>query len=965
MRKAIHTLILISIARCLFAQPGANFEIQQRIEETERLLRVSQPFGKCKMVNPFIGTGGHGHTYPGATAPFGLVQLSPDTRIDGWDGCGGYHYTDSVVYGFSHTHLQGTGISDYGDILFTPSIGEHRKSVKWLDALAQGFSHQNELAIPGYYSVVLNESQIKVELTATQRTGVHRYTFPKGKDAQLFVNMAYRDDLKYYDLQTIGDTVLCGYRVSKGWADEQHTYFYAVFSQPIKGLDQLSEMTSEMIGNDRKDIIEMIQTFRLDFGNIEQLEIRVGISGTDVEGAKRNLYAESGHLSFEAVALKTKLLWSEKMEKAPFPEGINNPSNEMLTNYYTALYHCYTVPNVWNDVDGRFRGEDKKIHQSQSYNRYTVFSLWDTFRAYHPLMTVLEPEVTLDWIKTFLAIYEERGELPMWELAGNETYCMIGAHSISVILDAYANGIQNFNTELALKAMMDALNGPELEKKRFKEMGFVPADEFSESVSKTLEYCFNAYCIAQFEFLLNRNTESPIYKEYMTYAQNWKNIFDPETHFMRPRRNGGFIPSFDPYQVDFNFTEANAYQYALFVPHDIETLIQYHGGKDSFGQFLMGIFTAKAQTTGREQADITGLIGQYAHGNEPSHHYAYLFPYAGEQYEKAGRTFLKQIIEHLYSPQPDGLCGNEDCGQMSAWLVCAMNGIYKPAPGQGTKWTAFSPYRNIIRSQALDSVLTTVANPSRIMTTQIVPLPIIKGPALSFTQTAQIEILDAMNDVSIQVEILNKKGKVVKTFLYEAPFEITDACTIRAQAKSKGLSSAWSTAVFNKRDPKKSITQIAPYDNQYTGGGRDALIDGAFGGKDFRTGGWQGYYGIPLKVTVDLGDKSRLLKSIDLSVFQDIKTWIWYPKMVHFTAILDNGERINLGDVSCTDQQDVYGGMQRLIHCDVKDKMYIKAIEIEAETAFDVIPSWHLGQGGKSWIFADEIVIDYADDREK
>ena len=965
MRKTFNTIIFMFVLHCIWAQPGEHFYIEQRMADLERRFNLAEPFGKCKMVNPFIGTGGHGHTYPGATAPFGLVQLSPDTRIDGWDGCGGYHYTDSIVYGFSHTHLQGTGISDYGDILFTPSIGEHRKSVKWLDALAQGFDHENEIAIPGYYSVLLNESQIKVELTATQRTGVHRYTFPKGKNAQLFVNMAYRDDLKYYDLQAIGDTVLCGYRVSKGWADEQHTYFYAVFSEPIKGLDQLSEMTSEMVGNDRKDIIEMIQTFRLDFGNIEQLEIRVGISGTDIEGAKKNLYAESRELSFETVALKTKLLWSEKMEKAPFPNGLSSATNEMLTNYYTALYHCYTVPNVWSDVDGRFRGEDKKIHESQLYNRYTVFSLWDTFRAYHPLMTVLEPEVTLDWIKTFLAIYEERGELPMWELAGNETYCMIGAHSISVILDAYANGIQNFNTELALKAMIDALNGPELEKKRFKEMGFVPADEFSESVSKTLEYCFNAYCIAQFDFLLNKNPESAIYKEYMTYAQNWKNIFDPETHFMRPRRNGGFIASFDPYQVDFNFTEANAYQYALFVPHDMETLIQYHGGKDAFGQFLMGIFTAKPQTTGRDQADITGLIGQYAHGNEPSHHYAYLFPYAGENYEKAGRTFLKQIIETLYTPKPDGLSGNEDCGQMSAWLVCAMNGIYKPAPGQGTKWIAFSPYRNVSRVNALDSVITTAVNPSRIMTTQIIPLPIIKGPALSFTQNTNIEILDAMNGVTINVEVLNKKGKVTKSFVYTSPFEINEACTIRAQAQSKELKSGWSVAVFNKRDPKKSITQIAKYDNQYTGGGRDALIDGAFGGKDFRTGGWQGYYGIPMTVTVDLGEKSRLVKSIGLSVFQDIKTWIWYPKMVHFTAVLENGEKVPLGSIACTDQQEIYGGMQRIIQCDVKDKMYIKAIEITAETAFDVIPKWHLGQGGKSWIFADEIVIDYADDREK
>ncbi len=965
MRKTIHTLILISLTHCIWAQPGDRFYIEQKIHEMERLMDLSKAFGYSQYVNPFIGTGGHGHTYPGATVPFGMVQLSPDTRIDGWDGCGGYHYTDSIVYGFSHTHLQGTGVSDYGDILFTPSIGTQRKSTKWLDALAQGFDHKNEVAIPGYYSVVLNDSKIKVELTATERTGVHRYTFPEGKNVQLFVNMAYRDDLKYYDLQTIGDTVLCGYRVSKGWAEEQHTYFYAVFNQPIKGLDQLSEMTTEMMGNDRKDIIEMIQTFRLDFGEIQRLEVRVGISGTDVEGAKRNLYAESRKFSFEEIVWQAKAKWNEKLNKAPFPDGMSADNDKMLTNYYSALYHCYAVPNVWSDVDGRYRGEDKKIHQANGYTRYTVFSLWDTFRAYHPLMTVLEPEITLDWIKTFLAIYQERGELPMWELAGNETYCMIGAHSISVILDTYASGIQGFDTDLALKAMIDAMNGPEMEKKRFKEMGFVPADEYSESVSKTLEYCFNAYCIAQFDFLLNRNTDSPVYKEYMAYAQNWKNIFDPETHFMRPRRNGGFIPSFDPYQVDFNFTEANAYQYALFVPHDVQTLMEYHGGKEKFGQFLMQVFTAKPQTTGREQADITGLIGQYAHGNEPSHHYAFLFPYVGEQFDKAGKTFLKQIIETLYQPTPDGLCGNEDCGQMSAWLVCAMNGIYKPAPGQGSKWTAYSPFKNIIRLGLLDSVVTTNVNPSRVMTTQIIPLPIIKGPAISFTQNAFVEILNAMVGVNTQVEILNKKGKVVKSFVYDQPFEITEACTIRARATSKDLSSGWSVARFNKRDGRKRILNIAEYDNQYTGGGRDALIDGAMGGKDFRTGGWQGYYGKTMTVTVDLGEKPQLVKSIGLSVFQDIKTWIWYPKQVRFAAILADGKKVELGSVDCTNEQNVYGSMQRLISLNIKDKMYIQSIEITAETAFDVIPDWHLGHGGKSWIFADEILIEYADDREK
>lgn len=927
-------------------------------------------------VNPFIGTGGHGHTYPGATVPFGLVQLSPDTRREGWDGCGGYHYSDSVLYGFSHTHLQGTGISDYADILFTPNNGHTKKTQHWIDATSHAFSHQDEYAKPGYYSVKLKDQNIQVQLTATPHCGIHRYTFQPKDTAYLFIDMAYRDKLQYYDIVTYGDTAIAGYRVSKEWAEEQHCYFYAVFNHPIKGLDQLSEMNSEMVNGKRQDVLEMIQTFRLSFGQVQNLEVRVGISGVDMEGAKRNLYAEAPTFDFSKYQSNAKQAWNEKLGKAPYPyianQKIIRNLNDSRVNYYTALYHCYTVPNIWSDVDGRFRGEDKKIHTAEGYKRYTVFSLWDTFRAYHPLMTQLEPEATLDWIKTFLAIYQERGELPMWELAGNETYCMIGSHSIPVILEAYVQGVKGFDAELALKAMIDASNGPEPEKKRYAELGFVPADEFSESVSKTLEYAYNDWCVAEMDWLLHQDKNSAVYKAYSIRAQSWKNIFDPVTHFMRPRRNGGFIEPFDPYQVDFNFTEANAWQYALFVPHDIETLVAMHGGEKKFGEFLHNLFTAKDKTTGREQADITGLIGQYAHGNEPSHHCLFLFPYAHKSFHKEGLRYMQETIETLYRNDPDGLCGNEDCGQMSAWLVCAMNAQYRVAPGQGTDWISYSPYR----AAKLENLVSNLHNnehksarPASKMNAQtIIPLPIISGPAISFTEQATIAINHAFDQVKIEVAVRNLQTNEVKNFDYTKPFIIDYAAEITAQAflqlEGGVRYSREAKAIFRTRDALKKIKSIGEYDNQYTGGGRDALIDGALGGKDFRTGGWQGYYGKPLDITVDLG-KPTLLASVGISAHQDIKTWIWYPQTVQYYGITADGKETFLGEVNCVDEQQVYGPMQKVIKLSLQDKAYYSSIRVHAETAFQVIPSWHLGQGGKSWIFADEIIFEEADDKEK
>ncbi|MBL7941236.1 MAG: GH92 family glycosyl hydrolase, partial [Flavobacteriales bacterium] len=477
---------------CLFVflLSCANVREAESVEDIAVL-----PIQPYECASPYIGTDAHGHTFPGATVPFGMVQLSPDTRLEGWDGCGGYHYSDNEIYGFSHTHLQGTGVADYGDILFMPTNYKIQQAEKWNDAYKSRFSHDNEGATPGYYHVKLDNYNIDVELTATERTGIHHYTFAPGDSCRLFIDMMHRDNLMYYDIQTIGDTVIYGYRVSKAWAEEQHCYFYAVFSKPFRDFTQLDvQQTYVDSAGVKHEIIEQVQVFSVAFGQLDDLTVKVGISGTDAFGAQHNLWKEAPGWDFNQYRSEARAQWEKVFAKTP----CTSTRIEDMMKYYSALYHCYTVPNVWSDVDGRYRGMDKQIHEGGKYRRYTVFSLWDTFRSYHPLMCRIEPERTLEWIHTFLGMYKERGELPVWELAGNETYCMIGYHSVPVITEAYMRGIRDFDTALALEAMVAAATGPQREKVLYDSLGYVPSDQYSESVSKTLEFAYDDWCIAQF-----------------------------------------------------------------------------------------------------------------------------------------------------------------------------------------------------------------------------------------------------------------------------------------------------------------------------------------------------------------------------------------------------------------------------------------------------------------------------------
>ncbi len=649
-------------------------------------------------VDPFIGTGGHGHTFPGPTMPFGMVQLGPDTRLTGWDGCSGYHYSDNVIYGFSHTHLSGTGISDYGDILFMPTVGEvylNARGEQTDKGYASRFDHRNETARAGYYAVKLDDENILVELTTTKRAGLHRYTFPATDQANIILDLTHRDKVINSELRITGGRTVVGWRRSDAWAKNQIVYFAAEFSQPFTGwgVGHNGQIQPEMT-NVRGQNLQAY--FKFDTSGGAPVLVKVGISSTSLAGALKNLAAELTHWDFDKVRFEAERAWNTELNKIQVGGG----TDVQLKNFYTALYHSMIAPNLFTDVDGQYLGRDFKVHQARGFDYYTVFSLWDTFRAAHPLYTIIDQKRTVDFIKTFLAQYEQGGRLPVWELAANETDTMIGYHSVSVIADAAVKGIDSFDRNRAFAAMKNSaslkhfmahpdgfVGIPRLDQiaSSAYDQGFFNLEDERESVSKTLEYAYDDWCIAEMARLLGRTND---YERFIKRAQYYKNVFDPESGFMRPRTNGNWLTPFDPREVDFNFTEANSWQYTFFVPHDVSGLIDLMGGKQNFARKLDELFSAESKITGREQADITGLIGQYAHGNEPSHHMAYLYNYVNQPWKTQAR--VRQIMDNFYQPTPDGLIGNEDCGQMSAWYVLSAAGFYPVTPGS-TSYAIGSP----------------------------------------------------------------------------------------------------------------------------------------------------------------------------------------------------------------------------------------------------------------------------------
>ncbi|MEP6901792.1 MAG: GH92 family glycosyl hydrolase, partial [Actinomycetota bacterium] len=628
------------------------------------------PKDYTKYVNPLIGTGGHGHTFPGATVPFGMVQLSPDTRTDNWDGSSGYHYSDNEIFGFSHTHLSGTGIPDYCDILLMPMLGD----VNFND-FKSAFSHADEKAEAGYYSVKL-ASGVTAELTATPRVGFHRYTFPQSDKANIILDLKWRDKVLDSELKIVGKNRIEGYRRSESWAKNQIVYFVAEFSKPFTDKTRLRKTFDEEESPKPNTATNLKVALHFKTSENEQILVKVAISPVSIEGARKNLQAEIPGWDFEKVRADTKNAWNKELSRIEVSGG----TDAQLTTFYTALYHTKIQPNIFEDVDGNYLGLDKKIHniadgqnpqskiRNPQSNYYTVFSLWDTFRAAHPLYTIIDQKRTADFINTFIRQYEQGGRLPVWELAANETDCMIGYHAVSVIADAMAKGIKGFDYEKAFEAAKHSAELDHFGLEAYKRRGYISMEDEQESVSKTLEYAYDDFCIAQMAKILKTARENKTkdfttgwddkyfyrmnidYENYIKRAQNYKNLYDKQTGFMRPKQNGNWISPFSPNEVTFHFTEGNSWVYSFFVPQDVSGLIDLYGGKANFTSKLDELFTTEQKLAGREQPDITGLIGQYAHGNEPSHAIAYLYNYADQPWKT--QKLVRRILDEFYKPAP-------------------------------------------------------------------------------------------------------------------------------------------------------------------------------------------------------------------------------------------------------------------------------------------------------------------------
>ncbi|WP_322933390.1 GH92 family glycosyl hydrolase [Bacteroides sp. CG01] len=641
-------------------------------------------------VNPFIGTAGHGHTFPGATSPFGMVQLSPDTGLEEWDWCSGYHYSDNSIIGFSHTHLSGTGRSDLMDVMLMPFVGDvklqagTKENPDW--GYRSRFSHDEEWASPGYYKVNLKDYDIMAELTVSPRCGIHRYTFPENINSHIILDLSHHfstDSVIYTSLEVINNNTITGQRKTKGWGEPGEKYwsnqqlFFAM--QVSKPFQSANVVTDDMIIEDKRAEGKNIKAIlNFETKQNEKVLIKVGISAVSIENALKNLSNEIPDWNFDEVLAKTQAEWRSKLSTI----AVSAPE-ETKNIFYTAFYHSLLAPCLYNDVNGEYLGSDKKVHTTQDFSNYTVMSLWDTFRAQNPLLTLITPDKTNDIINSMLAQYDEYGLLPVWSLWSSETNCMIGYHSIPVIVDAYFKGIRGYNVEKAYEAMKASAMQDEFGVKELKQYGYIPYDKYNKSVSTSLEYCYDDWCIAQIAKDLKRNDD---YEYFMKRAATYKTYFDKEYKLMNGfSSKGKFRRPFDPFYSSYgecDWVEGNSWQYSFFVPHDVEGLIALHGDKNTFAEALDKLFSVPTDMSGHDvPIDITGLIGQYAHGNEPSHHVAYLYNYAGQPHKTQEK--VHEIMTTLYTTQPDGLCGNEDCGQMSAWYVYSAMGFYPVNPAGG------------------------------------------------------------------------------------------------------------------------------------------------------------------------------------------------------------------------------------------------------------------------------------------
>lgn len=729
-------LLLFSFSACVSQQPDAETECYA-----------------TEYVNPFIGTDFTGNTYPGAQAPFGMVQLSPDNGLPGWDRISGYFYPDSTIAGFSHTHLSGTGAGDLYDISFMPVTLPYKEADAPL-GIHSLFSHDEETASAGYYQVRLKDYDINVELTATERCGIQRYTFPEA-DAAIFLNLRKAMNWDFTNdtrIEVVDSVTIQGYRFSGGWARDQHIYFRTRFSKPFASV-QLD--TAAVIKDGKRIGSSAIARFDFHTSAGEQILVTTAISGVSMEGAARNLAAEAPADDFDKYLAVTRKNWNEQLSKV---EIKSNDIDEKV-KFYTALYHSMLAPTIYSDVDGAYYGPDKQVHQADGWTNYSTFSLWDTYRAAHPLYTYIEPQRVNDMVKSFLAFSEQNGRLPVWNFYGSETDMMIGYHAVPVIVDAYLKGIGDFDPKKALAACVATANIDEYRGiGLYKKYGYVPYDVTDHynsenwSLSKTLEYAYDDYCIAR---MAEKLGEKQIADEFYKRSRNYKNVYNSQTTFMQPRNNkGSFIEDFSPDDYTPHICESNGWQYFWSVQQDVDGLISLVGGKERFAQKLDSMFTYNPSADEDLPIFSTGMIGQYAHGNEPSHHVIYLFNAIGQPWKT--QKYAAEVMHELYKNTPAGLCGNEDCGQMSAWYVFSAMGFYPVDPISG-KYEIGTPMYPEMKMHLANGKTFTILAPAVSKENIYIQSVKLDGKPYDKSYITHEQI---MNGSIFEFEMGNKPGKV-------------------------------------------------------------------------------------------------------------------------------------------------------------------------------------------------------------
>lgn len=631
-------------------------------------------------VDPYIGSGEHGHVFVGASVPFGMIQAGLQNIHKGWDWCSGYHYSDSVIIGFSHTHLSGTGCADLGDVLVMPFMGEVRTKRGEQDniegACSSYYSHANEKVAPGYYSLLMDNG-VKAELSATERIAIHRYTYPEG-ESHLLVNLKEGNGDRAYDtyLKKVDDNTVEGYRFSKGWSPQHKVFFVMKFEQPIQSLQVFNDDTPA--GNDELtgESVKGVLTFK---DAPKEVKCKIAISSVSCANAQANMDAELAGWDFDQVCQQAKEKWNDQLACV----DINTNDERAKKIFYTSMFHAFIAPTLYCDVNGEFRGHDDKVYKADSWKNYSTFSLWDTYRTLNPLFTIIKPQYVPDFVNSMLSIYDQQGKLPIWPLVGGETECMPGYSAIPIIADAYLKGIKGFDAERAFKAMTSSATYDKQKGVPFvMEKGYIPCDKVHEATSIAMEYAVGDWGIAMMAKQMGKEAD---YQEFFKRGHYYEQYFDKSINFIRPKMDdGSWRTPYDPFRSVHgvgDFCEGNGWHYTFFVPQNPEGLIALMGGDDAFNAKLDSLFIANGDMGEGASADISGLIGMYAHGNEPSHHVAYLYPYAGQQWKTAEK--VRYIQDEFYTDKPEGVIGNEDCGQMSAWHIMSALGFYQVNPSHG------------------------------------------------------------------------------------------------------------------------------------------------------------------------------------------------------------------------------------------------------------------------------------------